>query len=203
MSSRSLIRRMPWMHLGEMGVIAWSMGLVISGHMLPSGSVAAQESSLPVLAVPSDTGAATQDTAVEAVPTVVPVVADVASAVPMEQKLPVIQPGIVSTALPREETKYQFDNWTVTVRPARKVAAPPQGPNNSVAQLLQLPLGSNNGTQTLPLMGPASAYNSPWWQQAMSPYLFQSPQTYWRLRGDQPFWQLREDFYHLRPFIDW
>lgn len=198
--SSSLIRRISWLQVGERGVIAWAMGLVITGQMLPAGAVAAQEP-VPTLAIPADTvppappapeaPAAEAPAAAPATETTPPAVA----AAP----LPAISPAIVAASQPQDEVKYSFNDWTMTVRPAPKnviqyprVIHQPHVPMSHV----QVPVNVqvNNAVPTLPVMWNPNFTYSSWWTAPTSAYLFERPQPYWKLRGD---------FDQLRPFIRW
>lgn len=115
--------------------------------------------------------------------------------------LPTIDPSGVES-MPQEGQTYVFGDWTVVVRPG------PVAPQPLPA--IQAPLGDFVNPQTnvhvpvdvrvnqiAPQSSAWSGWGAPWaypayWTAPTSAYLFQRP---------QPYWQLRQDFFHLRPFI--
>lgn len=199
--SSSLNRRISWLQVGERGVIAWAMGLVITGHMLPAGAVAAQEPA-PTLAIPADAvppaPPVPEAPAAEAAAAAAPA-ADVAPPAVGADPLPAISPAVVAAPQPQDEVKYSFNDWTMTVRPAPKnVVRQPQVIHRPHAPMshVQVPVNVqvNNAVPSLPVMwNPNFTYTS-WWTAPTSAYLFERP---------QPYWKLRSDFDQLRPFIRW
>ncbi len=104
-----------------------------------------------------------------------------------------------------DPSKFQIGEWTMAIIPGpvppkviHEYRAPvsyegyPANQNN-----LSVPVNvnvNNMASQTWPW---ASPWATPWgnlnyWNSPTAAYLFQHP---------QPYWQLRQDFYHLRPFI--
>lgn len=104
-----------------------------------------------------------------------------------------------------DPNKYQIGEWTMMILPGpvppkviREYHAPttceaaPMNQNN-----ISVPVNvtvNNTGSQGWPW---ASPWDTPWanlnyWNSPTAAYLFQHP---------QPYWQLRQDFYHLKPFI--
>lgn len=122
--------------------------------------------------------------------------------------LPAVQAGEVAAPAAvdsTDPTKYQIGEWTMTILPGpvppkaiHEYRAPvgcegaPMNQNN-----VSVPVNvtvNNTGSQGWPW---ASPWSTPWananyWNSPTAAYLFQHP---------QPYWQLRQDFYHLRPFI--
>lgn len=204
--SSSLNRRISWLQVGERGVIAWAMGLVITGQMLPSGAVAAQEPA-PTLVIPADTVPPAPPVP-EAPAAEVPAAAAPAAATPTveaappavaTEPLPTISPAIVAVPQPQDEMKYSFNDWTMTIRPAPKtVVRQPQIIHrvNAPMSHVQVPVNVqvNNAVPSLPVMWNPNFTYSSWWTAPTSAYLFERPQPYWKLRGD---------FDQLRPFIRW
>ena len=193
----TLSTQIHWMSLAERSITLWAMALVVSGHMLPSGSASAQD--LPSLSIPVNAQAA-EPTPVETSGPATPVDARPAlkSAEPASQ-LPVIQPAISASPASRTEAKYSFDQWTVMVRSApqpsvrqapRHLTPPGLVSNVKVPVHVQV----NNAAPQIPLLWNVNSTYSPWWQAPTNAYLFRRPQPYWQLRGD---------FFHLAPFINW
>lgn len=104
-----------------------------------------------------------------------------------------------------DPTKYQIGEWTMTILPGpvpSKVVHEYRAPvgcegapmnQNNVSVPVNVTV-NNTGSQSWPW---ASPWSTPWsnvnyWNSPTAAYLFQHP---------QPYWQLRQDFYHLRPFI--
>ena len=204
--SSSLNQRVSWLQVGERGVIAWAMGLVITGQMLPSGAVAAQEP-VPALAIPTDTvppaPPAPETPAAELPATAVPPAetsaVEVAPPVVTTEPLPAISPAIVAAPQTQNEVRYSFNDWTMTVRPAPKASVrQPQVIHRPHAPMshVQVPVSVqvNNAVPSLPVMWNPNFTYSSWWTAPTSAYLFERPQPYWKLRGD---------FDQLRPFIRW
>lgn len=215
MNTAATVSRLSWMKFSELGVTAWAMGLVISGHMLPSGAVSADEPAPLVLPteVPPTPAAPESEKATAPEQIAAPVIAPApsptnpdasaassSSAKESETRLPTINPAVVS-AQPVSESKYQFEGWSVTVRPAPRKAITqdtaflPAVTMPSTQVKVPVNVQVNNSAPGFPLLWniPNSTY-MPWWQAPTSAYLFQRPQPYWQLRGD---------FYHLAPFINW
>ena len=98
---------------------------------------------------------------------------------------------------------FRFGDWTMTIRPGAVV---PRSEPYIQAPLNESPAPMTNVSVpvTVTINNPAphmpygySPWSTPWsyasyWNAPTSAYLFQRPQPYWQLRGD---------FYHLRPFI--
>lgn len=232
--SRSMIRQTSWLQLGERGVIAWAMGLVITGHMLPAGGIAAQEPAVPTLSVPATPKSeAAAAPAVEAPAPVVPEApvppapeapaaqAPAAQAPAAQTPATPVDPpkaaeaaagSVASEALPvasvipvgpeplnTDERVYKFDDWTVTIRPAPKnVVRIPEATHSSVVPVshVQVPVHVqvNNTVPMVPWNWSVDSTYTPWMQAPTSNYLFERPRPYWQLRGD---------FHHLRPYIRW
>lgn len=104
-----------------------------------------------------------------------------------------------------DPNKYEIGEWTMLIVPGpvppkavREYHVPttcdaaPMNQNN-----VSVPVNvtvNNTGSQGWPW---ASPWSTPWanlnyWNSPTAAYLFQHP---------QPYWQLRQDFYHLKPFI--
>ncbi len=119
--------------------------------------------------------------------------------------LPDIRAGATSdknTAVGSSDpTKHQLGDWTMTIRPgpitpriSRANHTPvvyEGGPANQNNVTVPVHVTVNNMTsQNWPWATPWAAFND--WNSPSAAYLLQRPQPYWQLRGD---------FYHLRPFI--
>lgn len=197
--SRSWIQHLSWLQLGERGVIAWAMGLVITGHMLPVGGIEAQEPAVPTLSVPAAEPTAVPATEAPATPDVAKpadaVAIPAASEVPSTASIRPLAPEPQTT----EERVYRFDDWTMTIRPAPKNVTrnSPRAPRPVVpVSHVQVPVQVqvNNSLPMVPWNWSVDSTYTPWMQAPTSNYLFERPRPYWKLRGD---------FHHLRPFIRW
>lgn len=232
-----------FLRLSEHTVRAVAMALVLTGQMLPSGAVSAQDDPpFPTLSAPPAVGSAELSPTAAEHPPVPPVAETVApvevvdgvkteEALPPEATteptpvespaahqtpvapLPEALPAAPSTAaeeapapaIPTADTpvvsnSYQLGEWTMTIRPGAFPARPaPEFPapshDSPVSQQnnMSVPVTVNVNNVTPQL----SQWYTPWgnsnyWNSPTSAYLFQRPQPYWQLRGD---------FYHLRPFI--
>lgn len=200
--SRSWIRHLPWLQLGEQSVIAWAMGLVITGHMLPAGGIAAQEPAVPTLSVPEAPQAEPPVTSAVETPAA-PEPEKPADAVATPVAIEALPVAAVSPMGPEplntEERVYKFDDWTVTIRPAPKnIVRIPEPVRASVVPVshVQVPVNVqvNNTVPMMPWNWSVDSTYTPWMQAPTSNYLFERPRPYWQLRGD---------FHHLRPYIRW
>lgn len=200
--SRSWIQHLSWLQIGERGVIAWAMGLVITGHMLPAGGIEAQEPAVPTLSVPEAPQAEPPATpAVETPAAPEPEKPAEAIATPVDiEALPVVSVSPMGPEpLNTEERVYKFDDWTVTIRPAPKnIIRIPEPARASVVPVshVQVPVNVqvNNTVPMMPWNWSVDSTYTPWMQAPTSNYLFERPRPYWQLRGD---------FHHLRPYIRW
>ena len=198
------------------------IALVLTGQMLPAGSVSAQEGPMPPsIASPDQLPAPPKPDA--STPPAAPLpekideakdAADKAAAEAAKEAAvraaedaakaqPIAPASTTPGAAPLPEGTHQLGDWTMTIRPGIYPAKPVQHglnpcepaavPQNSVS----VPVTVNVNTAN------ASPYQFPWmwsvpatyptqWNAPTSAYLFQRPRPYWQLRGD---------FHHLAPFI--
>ena len=204
------------MRLGENAVRSAVMALVLTGQMLPAGSVSAQDDPLPPSAVASEQPPAPPaSTAV--VPTAAPVseeklpaaaqgekaaaeaaqaVSEAISAAPLPTVSPVDAPGEIMV----QEGTHRFGDWIITIRPGvasvkpapfiQAPIEPAPAPQTSVS--VPVTVHVHNHAAPYPWMWSVPSTYPTGWYAPTSAYLFQRPRPYWQLRGD---------FHHLGPFI--
>ena len=162
------------MQLGEHAVRTAIVALVLTGQMLPAGSVSAQDSPQP------------------------PSVATPAAPVPATaEPLPMEISGAAPSA---DSVVAETDTLGMSIRP--RIVPPRPAPGLPVPRIeapvpqtsVSVPVTVNIHNQA---MSPSWMWSVPstyptGWYAPTSAYLFQRPRPYWQLRGD---------FHHLAPFI--
>lgn len=195
------------MRLGEHTIRTAMVALVLTGQMLPAGSVSAQEDPLPPTfaapkrptITPTTEATAPKPAPVEGQPTPLPAKVNPTLA-EAAQPLPMVVPEVVQSPVTAQNGTHAFREWKMTIRPGSGSAKPaPRVPDPPVAALqpqatVSVPLTVNIHHMAMPsplVWSVPSTYPS-WWYAPTSAYLFQRPRPYWQLRGD---------FHHLQPFI--
>ena len=211
-----------FIRLGENAVRSTVIALVLTGQMLPAGSVSAQEGPLPpTVASPDQLAPAplpeanippaaplpekiAEEAGAPEQPAAAPVEAATEAAVGAVQNAAQTQPPAPPEVAPLPEGTHQIGDWAMIIRPGIVPAKPAPhvldpcalavAPQNSVS----VPVTVNVNNHATP-----SPYQFPWmwsvpatyptqWNAPTAAYLFQRPRPYWKLRGD---------FHHLAPFI--
>lgn len=173
------------MRLGENAVRSAIVVLVLTGQMLPAGSVSAQDG-------PAPPKAATPDQPPE------PPSAEAIA--PGAEAQPSVSPAEVPPSAPIAEGTHSFGDWTMIIRPgivparlAPSAPAPcPEAPTPPAGVSVPVTIHINNSTAPYPWMWSVPSTYPTWWNAPTSAYLFQRPRPYWQLRGD---------FHHLQPLI--
>ena len=195
------------MRLGEHTIRTAMVALVLTGQMLPAGSVSAQDDPLPpTFAAPEKPpkSPATEATAPKPAPVVgqpIPPAAAVKPAATKAAQSPLmfvseVAPSPVTT----QDSVHTFGEWKMTIRPGSVPAKPaPRVPDPPVAALqpqatvsVPVTVTIHNLAMPSPLVWSVPSTYPTWWYAPTSAYLFQRP---------RPYWQLRDDFHHLQPFI--
>ncbi len=182
--------------LSEYLVRASVMALVLTGQMLPAGAVTAQEpvvrpsvvtpvqppSPFPPESITDSDEAATSSAEAPIAVLLVPADATRPQVIPSASKHDAVDTEVVQ----------EFHDWRVTIRPgiaparrAHLIQAPVPHAHVSVPVTINI-------HHEMPLLWHVPSTYSGWWTAPTTAYLFQRPLPYWQLRGD---------FFHLRPFI--
>ena len=187
------------MRMGENIVRTAMVALVLTGQMLPAGSVSAEDGPLPPsLATPGQPPEPPMSEAVtpESSPAVEPMNPDAAAADP----LPMVVPGLPPSEVTVQSGMHTLGDWKMIIRPGivpakpapRAPAVMEQAPIPQTSLSVPVTVNVNQIAGPYPLVWSVPATYSGWWNAPTSAYLFQRPRPYWQLRGD---------FHHLAPFI--
>jgi len=227
------------MRLGEYAIRTVVMALVVTGQMLPTGAVSAQdEPAIPKLSEPAAQSAAelpavpvaplrveaktnaalpeaaspepTPANATVSDPPALPEDAKSEPAVeiaPAPESLQVRDPEHEVMESTLDPNTFRFGDWTMTIRPG---AYPPRSEPYIQAPVNESPVPFTNVSVpvTVNITNPAPQmpyWSTPWSSAWSSPWSYASyrnaPTSAYLFQRPQPYWQLRGDFYHLRPFI--
>lgn len=170
------------MRLGEHTIRTAMVALVLTGQMLPAGSVSAQDDPLPPSA------------AVKPAAKAVKAAATVSAAQPPLVFVSEVAPSPVTT----QDGDHTLGEWKMTIRPGSVLAKPAprvqaeQAPAPQATVSVPVTVTIHNLSMPSPLVWSVPSTYPSWWYAPTSAYLFQRPRPYWQLRGD---------FHHLQPFI--
>ena len=170
------------MRWGEHAVRSLAVALVLTGQMLPAGSVSAQDGPQPPSVVSPDSSP---------MPPAPP---------PATESQPMVAPAVAPSAVSDPEGTHTLGDWQMTIRPgivparlAPLVLAPcPEAPAPQTSVSVPVTVNIHNQAMPYPWMWSVPSTYPTWWNAPTSAYLFQRPRPYWKLRGD---------FHHLAPFI--
>lgn len=172
-----------FMRLGEHTIRTAMVALVLTGQMLPAGSVSAQDDPLPPTAAVRPAAKAVNAAATEAAQPPLVFVSEVA-------------PNPVTA----QDGTHTLVEWKMTIRPGSVPAKPAPcvqaplvaAPDPRTTVSVPVTVHVHNLAMPSPLVWSVPSTYPTWWYAPTSAYLFQRPRPYWQLRGD---------FHHLQPFI--
>lgn len=191
------------LRLGENAVRSAIVALVLTGQMLPAGSVSAQDGPLPPSAaspyqLPTPPAPESVIPPAQAATQAAPASPPPAAPAPAAQ--PMMAPAVAPSAVSASEETHTLGDWKMTIRPGIVPARPapfvlapcPEAmlPQTSVS--VPVSVNVHNNAMPYPWLWSVPSTYPTWLNAPTSAYLFQRPRPYWKLRGD---------FHHLAPFI--